>query len=74
MSTPQIETGSKKVRGMARASLDMMLAMHGIAEAAHPITGRGVGYKLFVDGLIPSMSVRDMASVYRLLRSRASAA
>jgi hypothetical protein len=40
--------------------------MYAIAEAAHPITGRGVGYKLFTAGLIASMS--DMKKVYRLLK------
>jgi hypothetical protein len=53
---------------MAKKSLDLIEAMHGIAEAAQPITGRGVGYKLFTAGLIPSMSTRDMRSVYRLLK------
>jgi hypothetical protein len=33
-----------------------------------PITGRGVGYKLFVRKLIESMSTRDMQAVYRLLK------
>jgi hypothetical protein len=42
--------------------------MNAIAEACQPITGRGVGYKLFTKGLIPSMSRRDMNSVYRLLK------
>jgi hypothetical protein len=64
----QIETSSKKVRGMAKASLDLSEAMHDIAEAAQPITGRGVGYKLFTRGLIPSMKRSDMARVYRLLK------
>ena len=32
---------------MAQASLDMIAAMYAIAEAAQPISGRGVGYKLF---------------------------
>ena len=31
-------------RGMARASLDLIEAMRKIAEAARPITGRGIGY------------------------------
>jgi hypothetical protein len=39
-----------------------------IAHDCGPITGRGVGYKLFVAGLIPSVSRRDMAGVYRLLK------
>jgi hypothetical protein len=66
--TEQIETGSKKVRGMARASLDLIKAMSTIAEEAQPITGRGIGYKLFTAGLIPSMATSDMARVYRLLK------
>jgi hypothetical protein len=64
----QIETGSKKVRGMARASIDLIQAMSAIAEAAQPITGRGVGYKLFTAGLIASMETSEMARVYRLLK------
>jgi hypothetical protein len=65
----QFQTGSKKPgRGMAQGSLDLIAAMYDIAEAAEPITGRGVGYKLFTAGLIPSMSVNHMQKVYRLLR------
>src|SRR5882757_7183662 len=63
------QTGMKKPgRGMARTSLDLIAAMHVIAQAAQPITGRGVGYKLFTAGLITSMSVNEMQKVYRLLR------
>jgi hypothetical protein len=65
------ETGSKIVRrgrGMAAKSVELIAAMHDIAEAAQPITGRGIGYKLFTAGLIPSMSSQDMQRVYRLLR------
>ena len=47
MATEYFETGSKKGRGMAQASLDLIEAMHAAAQAAQPITGRGVGYKLF---------------------------
>ena len=61
-------TGTKKGRGMAQRSLDLIEAMRVIAEAAQPITGRGVGYKLFTQGLIPSMARSDMARVYRLLK------
>jgi hypothetical protein len=69
MSKEQNDTGFKKTpRGMSRRSLDLIDAMHQIAEAAHPITGRGVGYKLFTAGLIPSMSRSDMQRVYRLLK------
>jgi hypothetical protein len=62
------QTGTKKGRGRAQRSLDMIQAMYEIAEAAQPITGRGVGYKLFSLGLIDSMSRNDMQGVYRLLK------
>jgi hypothetical protein len=42
--------------------------MHDAAEAAQPITGRGIGYKLFTLGLIPSMARSEMQRVYRLLK------
>ena len=32
---------------MAQASIDLIEAMRSAAEAAHPVTGRGIGYKLF---------------------------
>ncbi|MBR1238184.1 hypothetical protein [Bradyrhizobium sp. AUGA SZCCT0182] len=67
--TEQIQTGMKKPgRGMAKASLDLISEMYAIAKAAQPITGRGIGYKLFTRGLIASMSVNEMQKVYRLLR------
>jgi hypothetical protein len=53
---------------MAQASLDLIAKMYDIAEAAQPITGRGIGYKLFTAGLIKLMSVNEMQKVYRLLR------
>ncbi|TSE07637.1 hypothetical protein C1D09_018860 [Mesorhizobium intechi] len=53
---------------MAQASLNLIAAMRKIAEAVQPITGRGIGYKLFTAGLIRSMSTNSMAKVYRLLR------
>jgi hypothetical protein len=53
---------------MAQRSLDLIEAMYAAAEAAQPITGRGIGYKLFTQKLIPSMSTNDMQGVYRLLR------
>jgi hypothetical protein len=52
---------------MAQDSLDLIEAMRVVAEAAQPITGRGVGYKLFTQGLIPSMARNEMQRVYRLL-------
>src|SRR5215831_2497988 len=64
----QTETGFKKGRGRSKRSLTLVEAMFGIAEAAQPITGRGVGYKLFTAKLIPSMGRADMQRVYRLLK------
>jgi hypothetical protein len=64
----QFETGSKKVRGRARRSLDLIEAMHAAAEKAQPITGRGIGYKLFTAALISSMARSEMQRVYRLLK------
>lgn len=58
----------KKGRGMAKASLELIDAMYDIAEEVRPVTGRGIVYKLFTRGLIPSMSTNDMQKVYRLLR------
>jgi hypothetical protein len=66
--TEHFDTGLKKGRGMAQRSLDLIDAMYAAAKAAQPITGRGVGYKLFTAGLIPSMSTNDMQRVYRLLK------
>jgi hypothetical protein len=59
-------TRPKIGRGRAQRSLDIIEAMNKIAEECRPITGRGVGYKLFSLGLIPSMS--KMQGVYRLLK------
>ena len=42
--------------------------MYAAAEAAQPITGRGIGYKLFTRGLIASMARSEMQRVYRLLK------
>ena len=62
-------TCSKKGRGMAQRSLDLIEAMYTVTEAAQPITGRGIGYKLFASGLIPSSMERaEMQRVYRLLK------
>src|SRR5262249_21702726 len=69
MTAEYFETCSKKGRrGMAQRSLGLMEAMRVEAKAAQPITGRGVGYKLFTAGLIPSMSKNEMQRVYRLLK------
>src|SRR6516164_689646 len=53
---------------MARESLELIGAMYRAAEIAHPITGRGIGYKLFTAGMIPSMEQANMQRVYRLLK------
>jgi hypothetical protein len=66
--TKQIGTCSKKVRGMAERSIELIEAMHAKAKAAQPITGRGIGYKLFTANLIPSMDRKEMQRVYRLLK------
>ena len=68
MTTKYFGTGSKKGRGRAQKSIDLINAMYAIAEKAQPITGRGVGYKLFTAGLIPSMERKEMQKVYRLLK------
>jgi hypothetical protein len=62
------EPSSKKGRGRAQKSIDLIAAMYTAAEAAQPITGRGVGYKLFTSGFIPSMARSEMQRVYRLLK------
>jgi hypothetical protein len=53
---------------MAQKSLDLIEAMRVITEKTQPITGRGVGYKLFTAGLIPLMARSEMQRVYRLLK------
>jgi hypothetical protein len=68
--TEQMDTSTqmlpKRGRGRAAASDDLIEAMREIAEAAQPITGRGVGYKLFTKDLIDSMA--QMPKVYKLLK------
>ena len=65
----QSRTGSTMGRrGMAQNSRNLIEAMRVAAGIAQPITGRGIGYKLFVASLIVSMATGEMAKVYRLLR------
>ncbi len=66
--TEHFETRSKKGRGKAQKSLDLIEAMYEAAAAAQPINGRGIGYKLFTAGMIPSMDRPVMQRVYRLLK------
>jgi hypothetical protein len=65
--TEYFEASPKKGRGMAAKSLALIDAMYAAAEAAQPITVRGVGYKLFTAGLIPSMAKSEINKVSRLL-------
>jgi len=68
--TEQTETGSNlpRRRGRSKKSLELIEAIYQAAAASRPITGRGIGYKLFVRKLIPSMQRGPMQSVYRLLK------
>jgi hypothetical protein len=63
-----IMEGPKRVRSMNTNSRGLVRAMMPLVEAAQPITGRGVGYKLFVAKKIRSMSASEMKKVYRLLK------
>ncbi len=56
----------KKTRG--RNKLRLIESMRKIADVMHPITGRGIGYKLFTAALIESMSTGNMSIVYRALK------
>ena len=55
-----------KKRGRNKSTLVLIEAMRKIAEETHPITGRGIGYKLFAAGLIGGMN--EMNVVYRALK------
>jgi hypothetical protein len=68
MAAEQFETSSKKGRGRSQKSIDLIEAMIEIGRGAQPITVRGIGYKLFTRGLIPSMGRSDMQRVYRLCK------
>ena len=61
-TTEYSETSSKKGRGRAKKSLDLIEAMRAAAAAAHPITGRGIGYNLLTAGMIPSMARAEILS------------
>jgi hypothetical protein len=63
-------TGLKILRGRGKAqkSIELIEAMRTIALSCGPITGRGIGYKLFAAGLTSSMARSEMQRVYRLLR------
>lgn len=57
----------RRGRGKSQASLDLIQAAYEIAEAANPITVRGIAYKLFTRGLIPDMGKNATSRVSRLL-------
>jgi hypothetical protein len=67
-SPKKVKRTSGRGRGMARESLQLIERMSRIAADIQPVTGRGVGYKLFVAKLISSMADKDMKRVYRLLK------
>jgi hypothetical protein len=62
----QIEASFKKVGGRNKSTIKLIEAMYKIAEEAKPITGRGIGYKLFAASLISGMN--EMNKVYRALK------
>jgi hypothetical protein len=66
-SSEYFEPSTKKGRGRAQKSLDLIMAMHDAAKAAQPITVRGVAYKLFIRSFIPSMARSETQRVSRLL-------
>jgi hypothetical protein len=55
------------MRGKAQATLLLEQAILEIVEERAPITVRGVGYALFVRGLIPSMAVLQTQRVSRIM-------
>jgi hypothetical protein len=65
---PQIQASSKKVRGPNKSTIRLIEAMRKIAEETKPITGRGIGYKLFSARLIKDMSKGSMNTVYYALK------
>lgn len=57
----------RRGRGQSDSSIALVNAAYKIARDAHPITVRGIAYKLFVCGYIASMSKNETAKVSRLL-------
>ena len=56
MDAEYFGTSPKKGRGRAEVPRPDRRHVYGGREAAQPITGRGIGYKLFTTGMIPSMA------------------
>jgi hypothetical protein len=55
--------------GRSQQATKLIKVMHGLIKVSQPISVRGVGYKLFVRGLIDSVSRNDMQTVSRLLKA-----
>ena len=64
----EFRSEAKKTRGRNKSTIRLIEAMRNIADEMHPITGRGIGYKLFSAKLIDSMLTNNMSSVYRALK------
>src|SRR5262249_41120033 len=65
----------KKMRGRpkgskSKKSRDLIAVMHKIAEAAKPISVRGIAYKLFTAGLIPCMGLFESSRVTHFFHRR----
>jgi hypothetical protein len=54
-------------RGKAKANLELIEVAHDIGERNNPITIRGIAYKLFVKGIIPSMAEKYTKKVSQQL-------
>lgn len=54
-------------RGIAKNTVELLDRAKTIIEEVEPITVRGVCYRLFVEGLIPSMGKKYTAKISRLL-------
>lgn len=62
-----MEKKTRGQRGKSKATLDLIATSSEIIEAVQPITVRGVCYRLFVDGHIDSMAVKNTQKISRLL-------
>jgi hypothetical protein len=65
-ASSNLTPGEKKSRGRSKSTIRLIEAMYKIAEETRPITGRGIRYKLFAQGLIDGMG--EMNKVYRALK------
>jgi len=65
--TELVKVGLVPKRGRAQRSTELIDIMYEIAKELKPMSGRGVGYQLFVRGETESMRRTEMRRVYRLL-------